>query len=98
MAGSKAVQVLEILKKISDESHPVTQAELLEAMRNMDGVAATENPGTLSNTIDGILRQINPVEYTEENEPEYRIKYRGYPHFLHLSENSAPLVQGALPE
>ncbi len=78
MAGSKAVQVLEILKKISDESHPVTQAELLEAMRNMDGVAATENPGTLSNTIDGILRQINPVEYTEENDPEYRIKYRGY--------------------
>lgn len=70
MAGSKAVQVLEILKKISDESHPVTQAELLEAMRNMDGVAATENPGTLSNTIDGILRQINPVEYTEENDPE----------------------------
>ena len=42
MAGSKAVQVLEILKKISDESHPVTQAELLEAMRNMDGVAATK--------------------------------------------------------
>lgn len=77
MAGSKAVQVLEILKKISDESHPVTQAELLTAMRD-DGFAATENPGTLSNTVDGILRQINPVEYTEENDSEYRIKYRGY--------------------
>lgn len=77
MAGSKAVQVLEILKKISDESHPVTQAELLEAMRD-DGFAATENPGTLSNTVDGILRQINPVEYTGKNDREYRIKYRGY--------------------
>ena len=77
MAGSKAVQVLEILKKISDESHPVTQAEILEAMRD-DGFATTENPGTLSRTVDEILRQINPVEYTEENDPEYRIKYRGY--------------------
>lgn len=77
MAGSKAVQVLEILKKISDESHPVTQAELLAAMRD-DGFAATENPGTLSNTVDGILRQINPVEYTGKNDSEYRIKYRGY--------------------
>lgn len=78
MAGSKAVQVLEILKKISDESHPVTQAELLAAMRDMDGFAATENPGTLSHIVDGILRQINPVEYTKKNDSAYRIKYRGY--------------------
>lgn len=77
MAGSKAVQVLEVLKKISDESHAVTQAELLEAMRET-GDAATDIPAVLSHTVDEILRQINPVEYTKENEAQYRIKYRGY--------------------
>ncbi len=77
MAGSKAVQVLEVLKKISDESHAVTQAELLEAMRET-GEAATDIPAVLSHTVDEILRQINPVEYTKENEAQYRIKYRGY--------------------
>lgn len=77
MAGSKAVQVLEVLKKISDESHAVTQAELLEAMKET-GDAATDIPAVLSHTVDEILRQINPVEYTEENEGRYRIKYRGY--------------------
>lgn len=77
MAGSKTVQVLEVLKKISDESHAVTQAELLEAMRET-GDAATDIPAVLSHTVDEILRQINPVEYTKENEAQYRIKYRGY--------------------
>lgn len=77
MAGSKAVQVLEVLKKISDESHAVTQAELLEAMRET-GDAVTDIPVVLSGVIDEILRQINPVEYTEENDARYRIKYRGY--------------------
>lgn len=77
MAGNKAVQVLEILKKISDESHAVTQAELLEAMRET-GDAVTESPATLANTVDEILRQINPMEYTKENDAEYRIKYKGY--------------------
>ena len=77
MAGSKTVQVLEILKKISDESHSVTQAELLEAMQET-GDAVTDVPSILSRTVDEILRQINPVEYTEENDAQYRIKYRGY--------------------
>lgn len=77
MAGSKTVQVLEVLKKISDESHAVTQAELLEAMRET-GDAVTDLPAVLSNTVDEILRQINPVEYTEKNDAQYRIKYRGY--------------------
>ena len=69
--------MLEVLKKISDESHAVTQAELLEAMRET-GDAATDIPAVLSHTVDEILRQINPVEYTKENEAQYRIKYRGY--------------------
>ena len=77
MAESKTVQILKTLKKISDESHPVTQAQLLDRMKD-DGAATTENPATLSSTVDEILRQINPIEYTGENDSEYRIKYKGY--------------------
>lgn len=77
MAGSKAVQVLKVLKKISDESHGVTQAQLLEAIQET-GDAVTDIPAILSHTVDEILRQINPVEHTEENDAQYRIKYRGY--------------------
>ena len=55
----------------------VTQAELLEAMWET-GDAAPDIPTVLSGVIDEILRQINPVEYAEENDARYRIKYRGY--------------------
>ena len=87
MAESKTVQILKTLKKISDESHPVTQAQLLDRMKD-DGAATTENPATLSSTVDEILRQINPIEYTGENDSEYRIKYKGYERNL-LDEKEA---------
>lgn len=77
----RTIQILEVLKKISDEDHPVTQAKLLEAMRDT-GESTTENAATLSATVDQILRQINPAVYWEEdgesNDAEYRIKYKGY--------------------
>jgi len=81
VAEKRTIQVLDVLKKISDENHPVTQAKLLEAMRDT-GEATTENAATLSATIDRILRQVNPAAYWEEdgesNDAEYRIKYKGY--------------------
>ena len=72
IAEQRTVEVLGVLKRISDEDHPVTKKEILEE------VTTTENPQTLSNTVDEILLQINPVEYTGDNEHEYRIKYDGY--------------------
>ena len=58
VAEKRTIQVLDVLKKISDENHPVTQAKLLEAMRET-GDATTENAATLSATVDQILRQVN---------------------------------------
>ncbi|MCR5094435.1 MAG: hypothetical protein K6B72_10725, partial [Lachnospiraceae bacterium] len=72
IATQRTVEVLQVLKQISDEEHPVTKKEILEH------VTTTENPQTLSNTVDEILLQINPVEYTGDNDHEYRIKYDGY--------------------
>lgn len=75
----RAIQILDILKEISDETHPVKQSEILQAMKDT-GDATTENAGTLSKSIDEILLQINPLEYSAEpdNDNEYRIKYKGY--------------------
>ncbi|MCR5589900.1 MAG: WYL domain-containing protein, partial [Lachnospiraceae bacterium] len=64
--------VLRALKEYSDESHPVSKAELLEY------IETTDNPLTLSGTVDEILLRINPAEYTEDNDSDYRIKYEGY--------------------
>ncbi|MGN0679429.1 MAG: helix-turn-helix transcriptional regulator [Oscillospiraceae bacterium] len=77
MAESKTIQVLQILKEISDEDHTVTKTEILEAMKK-DGCATTENPATLSAIIEDILRQINPKDYTPDKDSEFKIKYRNY--------------------
>ena len=73
----RTVQILEILKKISDEQHAVRQSDILTAMKET-GAATTENAGTLSKSIDEILLQINPDAYSPEKDSMYRIKYRGY--------------------
>lgn len=63
MAGSKAVQVLEVLKKISDESHGVTQAGLLEAMRET-GDAATDLPDFPSKRLPSQICAISMISRT----------------------------------
>lgn len=72
IAEQRTVNVLRALKEYSDESHPVSKTELLEY------IETTDNPLTLSGTIDEILLRINPAEYTGENDSDYRIKYEGY--------------------
>lgn len=67
----RTVEVLRVLKDISDEKHPVTKKDVMEH------ISTTTNPQTLSNTIDEILLEINPAEY-DDNDDEYGIKYEGY--------------------
>lgn len=82
IAERRTVDVLDVLKRISDEEHPVTKNQILKE------VETTVNPQTLSNTVDEILLQINPAEYWEDNDEEFRIKYDGYD--LPFEEN--PLI------
>lgn len=72
IAEQRTVDVLRALREYSDEKHPISQTELKEH------ITTTGNPQTLAGTIDEILKQINPAEYTGENDDEYRIKYDGY--------------------
>lgn len=71
-AEARAVQVLKILKEISDEEHPVRQSDIRAAMEE------NTNPATISKTIDRLILQLDPVIYTGDNDGEYRIKYNGY--------------------
>ncbi len=72
IAEQRTVDVLRVLKELSDEQHPISKKDILE------NVETTDNPQTLSNTIDEILLRINPAEYTGDNDGDYRIKYEGY--------------------
>ena len=72
IAEQRTVDVLRALRMYSDEKNPISQSELREY------ITTTGNPQTLAGTIDEILKQINPAEYTGENDDEYRIKYDGY--------------------
>ena len=68
----RTVEILDILKRFSDERHPVSQKLILEKMET------TKNAQTLSRALLQILCKINPVAYEEDNDGEYRVKYRGY--------------------
>lgn len=72
IAEQRTVDVLRALREYSDEEHPISQTELKKH------ITTTSNPQTLAGTIDEILKQINPAEYTGENDEEYHIKYDGY--------------------
>lgn len=37
-----------------------------------------ENPRTLADTIEDMLMEVNPLSYNDENDWEYKIKYKGY--------------------
>ncbi|MCR4788917.1 MAG: WYL domain-containing protein [Lachnospiraceae bacterium] len=72
IAERRTVDVLRALKEYSDERHPVIKKDLLEK------VSTTDNDQTLSDTVDEILMEINPLVHTDDNDAEYRIKYDGY--------------------
>ncbi len=71
-AEQRTVEILNVLKEISDERHSVTQADI---RKNLE---TTPNAGTLSKSIDEILYRINPLIYDKSVEDQYRIRYRGY--------------------
>lgn len=75
-AERRVIQVLDFLKRETDETHDITQDKLLDLMLESKD-ALTQNELTLSKTIDQILLQINPEEY-EGHEDEYRIIYKDY--------------------
>ncbi len=79
----RAIQILEVLKKATDEEHPVTQKQLAELLKvyrtgKYQDSATVKVDNTFTRSIEEILSEVDPIKYTGENDDDYQIKYSGY--------------------
>lgn len=79
----RVLQIMEILRLLTDEEHSLSKEELFRLLylyRNQKYHNGTplESHNTLTSTIEDILTEVNPLEYTGENDGKYKIKYEGY--------------------
>lgn len=82
-AERRAIQVLDVLKLMTDEDHSLTRdqlRELLSLYRKVKYVNDTslESSNTFNKAMAEILLEINPKRHTGDNDSEYRVKYEGY--------------------
>ena len=82
-AERRTLQILEILKLMTDENHRVNKEELKNLLRHYrmakyKNFAEPESPNTFTSTLESILLEVDPQEYSEEREQDYRIRYEGY--------------------
>jgi len=77
------LQILEILMQTTDEKHSVSKEELKHLLRlyrigKYNNSTSVESDNTFNKMIAEILLELNPGEYSDENDGDYRIKYDGY--------------------
>lgn len=77
------LQILEILKQTTDEKHSVSKEELKHLLRlyrigKYSNSTSVESNNTFNKMIAEILLELNPREYSDENDSDYRIRYDGY--------------------
>lgn len=79
----RALQVLDVLKLMTDEDHSLTcdqLRELLSLYRKAKYANDTsiESYNTFNKSMAEILLEVDPGSYTDNNDSEYRVKYEGY--------------------
>lgn len=82
-AERRTLQILEILRLLTDETHSLSKDELgrylrLYRMAKYKNGTPPEAPNTFTSTLEEILAEMDPLEYTGDNERDYRIRYEGY--------------------
>ncbi len=82
-AERRVLQIIDILKLLTDEKHNLSKDELgrllsLYRIAKYNNGTSLESPNTLTSTIENMLLELNPAEYSEEREEEYRVRYDGY--------------------
>ena len=82
-AERRTLQILEILRLLTDETHSLSKEELsgfLHLYRTAKYKNGTplEASNTLAKTLEEMLAEVNPSEYTGDNEGDYQIRYEGY--------------------
>ena len=78
-----ALQILEVLMQYSSECTPITKKQLIDLLTEYRTrkYGKSTSPGarnTITKTIEEILAEADPAEYTEESGAHYRILYSGY--------------------
>lgn len=79
----RVIQILETLKLMTDENHAMSKADLGRCLSQYRMVihhnsVKSESENTLKASIDKLLMEVDPLEYSEELEDKYLIKYEGY--------------------
>lgn len=81
--GRRVIQVMEVLRLLTDEEHSISKEELgqrlaLYRLAKHHKKTPIESENTITKTLECMLAELNPLVYTKDNEAEYRIKYSGY--------------------
>ena len=79
----RAIQILTILKMMTDEKHKLSKTQLkhcLEVYRIAADKNCTkiEGDSVRNATVQKILKALDPMEYTEDNDKDFVIKFKGY--------------------
>lgn len=82
-AERRTLQILDILKILTDEKKSISKDELVKMLKlyriaKYDNSTSVESPNTITSTLENMLMELNPLEYSENKDKEYRIKYEGY--------------------
>lgn len=91
--GRRILQILEVLKKLTDEDHCLNRADLQEQLhyyriaKHSNDSTLTEKDGelglhsadnTYTSDLMEMLFELDPMKYTGYNEDDYLIRYSGY--------------------
>ena len=82
-AERRVLQILEVLRILTDEKNSISKEELgkmlsLYRSAKYNNGIPLEAPNTFTSTLENMLQELNPMEYSNENENLYKIKYEGY--------------------
>ena len=82
-AERRVLQIMEVLRLLTDEEHRLSKDELgrllhLYRIAKHHNGTPLEAPNTLTSTIEDMLLEVNPLQYTGKNDSDYKVKYEGY--------------------
>ncbi|MCR5733748.1 MAG: WYL domain-containing protein [Lachnospiraceae bacterium] len=82
-AERRTLQILEVLRLMTDEDHSISCARLQELLTLYRRVrhkndASIESSNTFNKSMAEILMELDPLRHTAENDDLYRIRYEGY--------------------
>ena len=79
----RVLQIMKLLHLLTDEEHCLSKDELGRLLRlyriaKYHNGTPLESSNTLTSTIEDMLAEVNPLEYTSANDGKYKVKYEGY--------------------